>query len=208
MHNIETASNLLEKPEPSFWDLNTVNELVESVELNLAEKEWPEEFRSIYEGVKPFRFEIKKWAKKFTLYNERSLKIANNFMVRLLLDEILESIENSLGFDATLLSGDNMNIMALLEALEIDINSSSPRPASTLLIEVHSKDDRDEEELEDHFVHVIYNEKVQKIPFCGNEQKCGLRVFARHLMKFIYVCLLYTSPSPRDKRQSRMPSSA
>ena len=25
---------------------------------------------------------------------------------------------------------------------------------------------------------------------------------------FRYVCLLYTSPSPRDKRQSRMPSSA
>ena len=24
----------------------------------------------------------------------------------------------------------------------------------------------------------------------------------------IYCCLLYTSPSPRDKRQSRMPSSA
>ena len=24
----------------------------------------------------------------------------------------------------------------------------------------------------------------------------------------IYTCLLYTSPSPRDKRQSRMPSSA
>ena len=24
----------------------------------------------------------------------------------------------------------------------------------------------------------------------------------------IYPCLLYTSPSPRDKRQSRMPSSA
>ena len=24
----------------------------------------------------------------------------------------------------------------------------------------------------------------------------------------IHVCLLYTSPSPRDKRQSRMPSSA
>ena len=24
----------------------------------------------------------------------------------------------------------------------------------------------------------------------------------------IYFCLLYTSPSPRDKRQSRMPSSA
>ena len=24
----------------------------------------------------------------------------------------------------------------------------------------------------------------------------------------VYTCLLYTSPSPRDKRQSRMPSSA
>ena len=26
--------------------------------------------------------------------------------------------------------------------------------------------------------------------------------------KHFYLCLLYTSPSPRDKRQSRMPSSA
>ena len=29
----------------------------------------------------------------------------------------------------------------------------------------------------------------------------------RHL-ELYYACLLYTSPSPRDKRQSRMPSSA
>eukprot|EP00827_Trimyema_finlayi_P006886 TRINITY_DN870_c0_g1_i8.p2 TRINITY_DN870_c0_g1~~TRINITY_DN870_c0_g1_i8.p2 ORF type:complete len:105 (-),score=38.06 TRINITY_DN870_c0_g1_i8:32-346(-) len=28
------------------------------------------------------------------------------------------------------------------------------------------------------------------------------------LINLIQVCLLYTSPSPRDKRQSRMPSSA
>ena len=27
-------------------------------------------------------------------------------------------------------------------------------------------------------------------------------------MQYAYSCLLYTSPSPRDKRQSRMPSSA
>ena len=27
-------------------------------------------------------------------------------------------------------------------------------------------------------------------------------------LKYAYLCLLYTSPSPRDKRQSRMPSSA
>ena len=26
--------------------------------------------------------------------------------------------------------------------------------------------------------------------------------------RWLYTCLLYTSPSPRDKRQSRMPSSA
>ena len=29
-----------------------------------------------------------------------------------------------------------------------------------------------------------------------------------HDTKEVYFCLLYTSPSPRDKRQSRMPSSA
>ena len=29
-----------------------------------------------------------------------------------------------------------------------------------------------------------------------------------HDMTPWYICLLYTSPSPRDKRQSRMPSSA
>ena len=28
------------------------------------------------------------------------------------------------------------------------------------------------------------------------------------LLKVLNICLLYTSPSPRDKRQSRMPSSA
>ena len=28
------------------------------------------------------------------------------------------------------------------------------------------------------------------------------------LVFLLYTCLLYTSPSPRDKRQSRMPSSA
>ena len=30
----------------------------------------------------------------------------------------------------------------------------------------------------------------------------------KRLTPNIYLCLLYTSPSPRDKRQSRMPSSA
>ena len=30
----------------------------------------------------------------------------------------------------------------------------------------------------------------------------------QNLLRHMYPCLLYTSPSPRDKRQSRMPSSA
>ena len=32
--------------------------------------------------------------------------------------------------------------------------------------------------------------------------------FANDIDKAIYICLLYTSPSPRDKSSSRMPSSA
>ena len=32
--------------------------------------------------------------------------------------------------------------------------------------------------------------------------------FSARGAKHTYTCLLYTSPSPRDKRQSRMPSSA
>ena len=31
---------------------------------------------------------------------------------------------------------------------------------------------------------------------------------AAYILRLVSVCLLYTSPSPRDKRQSRMPSSA
>ena len=35
-----------------------------------------------------------------------------------------------------------------------------------------------------------------------------LSKYVRHIDRPTYSCLLYTSPSPRDKRQSRMPSSA
>ena len=37
---------------------------------------------------------------------------------------------------------------------------------------------------------------------------CVSHYILEELSKGRYVCLLYTSPSPRDKRQSRMPSSA
>ena len=39
------------------------------------------------------------------------------------------------------------------------------------------------------------------------EIRSELAALERKISKFI-ICLLYTSPSPRDKRQSRMPSSA
>ena len=59
-------------------------------------------------------------------------------------------------------------------------------------------------------------DKVKKI---GDQIHLGAMVFMRreytYLAMFVavlivlsYFCLLYTSPSPRDKRQSRMPSSA
>ena len=38
--------------------------------------------------------------------------------------------------------------------------------------------------------------------------KAGIHFSRMRASDLILVCLLYTSPSPRDKRQSRMPSSA
>ena len=46
---------------------------------------------------------------------------------------------------------------------------------------------------------------------CFQKRKNSLwtwRSPTNHLSQIDYICLLYTSPSPRDKRQSRMPSSA
>ena len=36
----------------------------------------------------------------------------------------------------------------------------------------------------------------------------GIYPYGDHTITWVLTCLLYTSPSPRDKRQSRMPSSA
>ena len=36
----------------------------------------------------------------------------------------------------------------------------------------------------------------------------GILLFSNLILAYVWICLLYTSPSPRDKRQSRMPSSA
>ena len=52
-------------------------------------------------------------------------------------------------------------------------------------------------EAEEYLTRV--NGKVYSFPLC---------IEGRGLIYNKKVCLLYTSPSPRDKRQSRMPSSA
>ena len=46
----------------------------------------------------------------------------------------------------------------------------------------------------------LYN-KAKKVYNCS-----GNSVWVKH--KNVYTCLLYTSPSPRDRTRSRMPSSA
>ena len=58
------------------------------------------------------------------------------------------------------------------------------------------------------FFELNNGEKV-KLPFSDKEYKNRVSKL-RDVMSDnnMDICLLYTSPSPRDKRQSRMPSSA
>ena len=58
----------------------------------------------------------------------------------------------------------------------------------------------------------IWHHLIQHKPFETNEPRIivegkDMRVWDQNGKEHI-DCLLYTSPSPRDKRQSRMPSSA
>ena len=46
--------------------------------------------------------------------------------------------------------------------------------------------------------------EVHRVGICGTD----VSGYLGKMPFFTYPCLLYTSPSPRDKRQSRMPSSA
>ena len=59
-----------------------------------------------------------------------------------------------------------------------------------------------------HYENVIEQSEVGTVILVGDgiARASGLeKCMAGELLQF---CLLYTSPSPRDKRQSRMPSSA
>ena len=59
------------------------------------------------------------------------------------------------------------------------------------------------------FIEKSFKVKVfqngNKLKITGHDEDVKL---ASDALKKLYDCLLYTSPSPRDKRQSRMPSSA
>ena len=46
--------------------------------------------------------------------------------------------------------------------------------------------------------------RIDSVGICGSD----MHAFLGHDERRPAPCLLYTSPSPRDKRQSRMPSSA
>ena len=45
-------------------------------------------------------------------------------------------------------------------------------------------------------------------PYCVHFDKTNQNVTELGLVGFLSLCLLYTSPSPRDRQKSRMPSSA
>ena len=55
-----------------------------------------------------------------------------------------------------------------------------------------------------YFIVVSYDEGSEKVKKIADQIHLGAMVFMRRE----YTCLLYTSPSPRDRYISRMPSSA
>ena len=60
--------------------------------------------------------------------------------------------------------------------------------------------------------HVVIKSLEGSIDFCkdfeATEETAQLVTSLKRVLKLYKDCLLYTSPSPRDQRGSRMPSSA
>ena len=54
----------------------------------------------------------------------------------------------------------------------------------------------------------IYDINLEDITNSFLEEINKMDESINNLSEFIYICLLYTSPSPRDRTRSRMPSSA
>ena len=67
------------------------------------------------------------------------------------------------------------------------------------------------EEVEFSDIAKAYESEDGEMVILTKEDLASLPVEQSHeieVTEFVPACLLYTSPSPRDKRQSRMPSSA
>ena len=68
------------------------------------------------------------------------------------------------------------------------------------------------EEVQDELVHQGHHRMahlMRVLPsYTVNENHAQLDALVPEALALARACLLYTSPSPRDKRQSRMPSSA
>ena len=64
------------------------------------------------------------------------------------------------------------------------------------------------EDLNPSEISKIIKDRINKLDVSAEESNEGTIVFLADGIARVHGCLLYTSPSPRDKRQSRMPSSA
>ena len=63
--------------------------------------------------------------------------------------------------------------------------------------------------IESHIIHTL--KKKDRFNFCvsgGSTPKSVYKLLSKSDLRWDMVCLLYTSPSPRDGLLSRMPSSA
>ena len=60
-----------------------------------------------------------------------------------------------------------------------------------------------EEKLQNFYNHSLDSANREAERVIGDHQKALDKIFEEHK-----ACLLYTSPSPRDRQKSRMPSSA
>ena len=56
--------------------------------------------------------------------------------------------------------------------------------------------------------YLIGDENMKLVVTVVGQDRVGIIAGVTRVLADNEVCLLYTSPSPRDKRQSRMPSSA
>ena len=60
----------------------------------------------------------------------------------------------------------------------------------------------------EHHINIDQNRRIEAIEARLMRQEGEVQELASIKVDVEYICLLYTSPSPRDRTRSRMPSSA